>query len=460
MYRYVTILAVVLLSVFLATERASAQVFPLKVSADGRHIVGQDDQPFFINGDTAWSLIGQVSKEDAELYLRDCAANGFNSVVVTLVEGYFADNAPANFYGVQPFTTANDFTTPNEAYFEHADWVINKAAELGLQLIVAPNYLGCCDDGWLEALTNNNSVADARWYGEWIGERYKDFPNLIYVWGNDLNPSSVRDKIRAMAEGVDSRDQNHLHTYHASAENSALDQWEASESWLDINITYTYQPVQQKSLEDYNRSPFLPFFLFESQYENDFLGAQPEQVRKQAYTAVLTGANGHHYGSWPIWHMNGKPNDDQVDWKDTLGYEGRIDMKHVKELFESRDWHTLVPDQGHQLVTSGYGSGDSFVAAALTGDSATAIVYLPRRTTISLDLGQISGDSKTGWWFNPRDGSAVEIGTLAGSGSMSFTPSSGDDWVMVIDDASRDFRAPGEVTAVVRPNPPENLRVE
>ncbi|MEQ9564082.1 MAG: DUF4038 domain-containing protein [Woeseiaceae bacterium] len=218
--------------------------------------------------------------------------------------------------------------------------------------------------------------------------------------------------------------------------------------------------MQQKSLQDYNRSPFLPFFLFESQYENDFMGATPEQVRKQAYTAALSGANGHHYGSWPIWHMNGKPNDDQVDWKDTLGYEGRIDMKHVKELFESREWHTLVPDQGHSLVTSGYGSADSFVAAALSGDSATAIIYFPRRTTISVDLGQISGISKTGWWFNPRDGSAAEIGTLGGSGSMSFTPPAGNDWALVIDDASRGFAAPGEETAVVRPNPPEKLRVE
>lgn len=448
------------LFVFGGTECASAQVFPLKVNNDGRHIVDQSNQPFFINGDTAWSLIGQVSKEDAEMYLRDCVANGFNSVIVTLVEEYYADNAPANFYGVEPFTTRNDFTTPNEAYFEHADWVINKAAELGLQLIIAPNYLGCCDDGWLDTLRNNNSVADARWYGEWIGDRYKDFPNIIYVWGDDMNPGDLRTKIRAMAEGVKSQDPNHLQTFHAGSNNSALDQWDANESWLDINTTYTYEPVQQKSLQDYNRSPFLPFFLFESQYENDFMGATPEQVRKQAYIAVLSGANGHHYGSWPIWHMNGKPNDNQVNWKDTLGYEGRMDMKHVRQLFESREWHTLIPDQGHLLVISGYGSGDSFVAAALSGDSATAIIYFPRRTTISVDLGQISGTSKTGWWFNPRDGSATEIGTLGGSGNMSFTPSSGNDWVLVIDDTSRGFGAPGEESAVVRPNRPENLRVE
>lgn len=450
-----------LFTVLSSMSDASAQAFPLKVSDDGRHIVDQNDKPFFINGDTAWSLIGQVSKADAELYLRDCAENGFNSVIVTLVEGYYADNAPANYYGVEPFTTANDFTTPNEAYFEHADWVINKAAELGLQMIIAPNYLGCCDDGWLDVLENHTSAADARWYGEWIGERYKDFPNIIYAWGNDLNPTfAVLGKIRAMAEGVRSRDSNHLQTFHAGTNTSSLDIWDASESWLDINATYTYEPVQQKSLQDYNRSPFLPYFLFESQYENDFMAAQPTQVRKQAYTAVLTGANGHHYGSWPIWHMNGKPNDDDINWKDTLDYEGRLDMQHVRNLFESREWHLLVPDQGHTLVTAGFGSGNSFVAAALAEDQSTAIVYFPYRATIALDLGRISGSGKNGWWFNPRDGSATEIESLAETGLMTLTPPSSADWVLVIDDASLGLGVPGNLTKVIRPNPPGNLQVQ
>jgi len=181
-----------ILLMFFGVQQSSAADFPLKIGTDGRKIVDQSDVPFFFNGDTPWSLIGQVSKEDAELYLRDCADKGINSLIVTLVEGYYADNAPRNFYGTQPFTTPNKFDTPNELYFEHADWVIRKAGELGILMIIAPAYLGCCNDGWLNVIQNENSISEVRAYGEWIGNRYRDFDNIMYVWGNDLNPGAVQ----------------------------------------------------------------------------------------------------------------------------------------------------------------------------------------------------------------------------------------------------------------------------
>jgi len=46
------------------------QLFPLRKSPDpnARYLVDANNDPFFINGATPWSLIGQVSKEDAERY--------------------------------------------------------------------------------------------------------------------------------------------------------------------------------------------------------------------------------------------------------------------------------------------------------------------------------------------------------------------------------------------------------
>jgi hypothetical protein len=87
-------------------------------------------------------------------------------VIVTLVESHYANNAPANYYGDVPYTSPGHFTTPNETYFAHADSIINKAAEYGIQIILAPNYLGCCNDGYWDELNNMNNEEDARWYGE------------------------------------------------------------------------------------------------------------------------------------------------------------------------------------------------------------------------------------------------------------------------------------------------------
>lgn len=449
------------LSILLMSSSSIAADFPLTISNDGRKIVDQNGEAFFINGDTAWSLIGQVSKEDADLYLQDCAARGINSVIVTLVEGFYADNAPANFYDVQPFTTPNNFTTPNEEYFAHADWVINKAAEYGILMVIAPAYLGCCDDGWLSAVLNDNSDANMRWYGEWIGNRYRDYSNIMYVWGNDMNPGSARSRIREMAEGVKSSAPGHLQTFHASPPDSALDQWSASEIWMDVNTTYTYDPIHTAVLRDYNRTPFLPFFLFESQYEGDFLNASAMQTRKQAYVAVLSGAQGHHYGNFPIWHMNGAPSNKGDDWKNHLDDEGRADVEHVGSLFLSRNWATLIPDQNHEVVTAGFFSGQDYVAAAKTSDSSTAIVYFPRMRDSTIDLDTISGSQKNAWWFNPRDGSATVFDLSSSSGSLVVSPPSSGDWVLVIDDAAANLPEPGSnMGTVVRPNPPSDLRAE
>ena len=65
--------------------------FPLKLSADGRYVVDQKNRPFFMNGDTGWSLIVQLSQTDADAYLSDRALKGFNLVLVNLIERKFAE---------------------------------------------------------------------------------------------------------------------------------------------------------------------------------------------------------------------------------------------------------------------------------------------------------------------------------------------------------------------------------
>lgn len=442
-----------------APSSLNSPVFPLKLSSDptARYLVDQNEQPFFIVGEAAWSMMGQVSLEDAQLYLDDLAARGFNTVIVTLVEGFYADNAPANFYGVEPYIPANIFSAPNEPYFSHADDVINYAATKGILVILSPNYLGCCNDGWRYALENLNSLNDAISYGTYIGNRYKNFPNLLYAWGNDMNPdnSNVRIKIDAMASAVKAADLNHLHTFHGSPEFSA---WEVMNmfnyEWIDFNSVYTYNPVQGEVSYNYdpdnnlNTAPPMPLFLFESHYENDWANKDALITRREGYVAVLTGASGYAYGNNPIWHMNGHPYWDTTDWHLHLDDEGRADMTHFQTLFSSRDWVHLVPDLENTLVVGNKGSGEDYSAAAITEDGDTAIVYFPYNKTVTINMALINGVTANVWWFNPRDGSAQSGGTVANSGTHPFTPPTNADWILVLDNTDANLPAPG-----VLPNP-------
>src|ERR1035438_4484555 len=98
-----------------------ASPYPVKVGLDHRHLVDQSGAPFLVQGDAPWSLISGLTREEAELYLEKRRSQGFNSIIVNLIEHKF--RGPVNRYGEGPFTTPGDFSTPNEKYFEHADWV-------------------------------------------------------------------------------------------------------------------------------------------------------------------------------------------------------------------------------------------------------------------------------------------------------------------------------------------------
>src|SRR5438874_1468575 len=102
----------------------------LKVSDNHRFLVKDDGSPFFYLGDTAWELFHRLNREDAELYLRNRADKGFTviqAVVLAEEDGLHDPNA----YGQTPLID-DDPAKPNEAYFQHVDWIVNKAEELGL----------------------------------------------------------------------------------------------------------------------------------------------------------------------------------------------------------------------------------------------------------------------------------------------------------------------------------------
>lgn len=411
-------------------------MYPIRVSSDHRHVVDQYGLPFLIQGDAPWSLISGLTTEEAEQYLEDRRLKGFNSIIVNLIEHKF--RGPVNCYGEGPFTTPGDFTTPNEKYFEHADWVIRKAGEKGIQVFLAPVYLGYIgtDEGWIEEVLGNGPEKCRAW-GRYVGKRYRDFDNLVWMIGGDRNPDNARVDVDAVVEGIKVFDNRHLFTAHCHPENSALDQFK-DDGWLDLNSTYTYEIVHKKLLADYNRVPPMPFMLAESTYEGEH-NASAVQIRRQAYWAILCGAAGQFMGNRPIWLFD-------PGWQAALDSPGARDMARLKVFFSSRAWHDLVPDPKHEVVVDGLGefNGLDYLAAARTHDGGTVIAYLPSSRTLTVDLTKVAGKAAKAWWYNPRTGRSEVAGEFATTGKRQFTPPAAGDWLLVLDDVSRMLRAPGE----------------
>jgi len=427
--------AVLLALILCAAVAFGSERYPLRVGPDHRHLVDQAGLPFLVQGDAAWSLISGLTKEEAETYLEARRRQGFNSIIVNLIEHKF--RGPVNRYGEGPFTTAGDFSTPNEKYFAHADWVIRKAQEKGIQVFLAPIYLGYIgtEEGWIEELQANGPVKARNW-GGYVGKRYRDFDNILWIIGGDRNPDKAREAVDAVAQGIKETDDRHLLTAHCHPENSAIDQYR-EEGWIDLNDTYTYGIVHQKLLADYGRQPATPFVLIETSYEGEH-NSSAVQIRRQAYWAILCGATGQFMGNRPIWLFD-------PGWEAALNSPGALDMQRLYTLFRSRPWSELVPDPKHEVVVDGLGEfhGMDYLSAARTDDGGTVMAYLPTSRTISIEMSKVSGKEATAWWFNPRTGESTKGGAYPTTGRAQFTPPSEGDWVLVLDDASRNRTAPG-----------------
>ncbi len=424
-----------------------------------RYLVTQDGKPFFYLGDTAWELFHRLNREEAQLYLRDRAQKGFTviqAVVLAELNGLHVPNA----YGDIPLLN-DDPTQPNEAYFKHVDFIVNEAEELGLYIGMLPTWGDKVVKKWgigPEIFTPENAHA----YGRFLGQRYKGRA-IIWILGGDrpIENEAHLSIWRAMAQGLREGDNGeHLITYHPWG-GASSSQWLHEEPWLDFNMLQSghgarHIPNYEMVERDYNRTPTKPCMDGEPRYEDHPINWDPNlgwfndyDVRQAAYWALLAGAHGHTYGCHNIWQFfdPGKGRSPishaRRSWKESLRLPGASQMRYVKALMLSRPVLLRVPDQ--TLLVSDPGKGAEHVRSARAVDGSYAFVYLPVPKPVTVRLDKLSGKQVRAWWYDPRTGKATLIGEFASSGERTFTPKGlGEtDWVLVLDDASKNFPLPG-----------------
>ena len=447
-----------------AVPAARAFAFPLKASANGRYLVDQNNRPFRIQGDSAQSLITNLTYEEAEAYLSDRQAKGFNSINVNLLERKFAVNAPANRKGDAPFSVPGNFSTPNEAYFAFADSIIDLAGSKGMLVSLAAMYLGYegRDEGWWTTLNSSvNTQAVCYTFGLYIGKRYKDRKNILWVIGGDyLPPAGSEGEVRLhkFMEGVKAAGATQLWAGDWNAPCISTDE-KAFASAMDINAVYTWGisghtgSTYGEARKAYEYSPTRPAYLKETGYENEnWIPGDAASVRMYEYWTILGGATaGGFFGNRDIWEFATAKWWSNFafghgPWQKALDSAGSLDMMRLGQLLDSVPWYSLVPSgQGgmKSAVTEGggtYGRLD-YVTAATTADGKVLLAYIPptakRSSSVTVDMTQLRGSAQARW-FDPTSGSYKEAASsLAKNGSRSFAipgKNSGGttDWILVL----------------------------
>jgi len=164
----------------------------LAISPNRRFLVYDDGTPFFYLGDTAWELFHRTTREEAGLYLANRAAKGFTAVqavALAEVEGLDVPNA----YGHLPLID-KDPARPNEAYFAHVDWIVQRANALGMYVALLPTWGKYVQpDAW-DAEQIIFDPEKARAYGAFLGRRYAD-AGIIWMLGGDRQCHGGRHQV-------------------------------------------------------------------------------------------------------------------------------------------------------------------------------------------------------------------------------------------------------------------------
>jgi Protein of unknown function (DUF4038) len=410
---------------------AAGERFPLAQSSGERFLREASGNPFFFQGDSGWSLIAELSEEDAEIYLEDRRQKGFSVVLVNLIEHEFSDQAPKNAYGDSPFTTPGDFSMPNEAYFAHADWVIDRAAAKGLLVLLAPAYLGYGggSEGFYQDMVASGA-AKLESYGHFLGKRYASKPNILWLEGGDYDPPSA-ELVDAVVTGIRAEDTVHLHSAHTSRGESASDVW-GQEPWLDVDNVYTDSETHAPSLA-LGQTTTKPFFLIEAYYEGEHQ-ISAEDLRYQAYGALLSGAMGQLFGNNPIWCFGASTcfptSASPPTWQAQLDGRGSKDMAVLAGVFTALAWEKLSPDDG--LITQ-----DSTNAiGARASDGSLALVYTRSLGQFVLDASGFAAPIQA-VRIDPTSGSEAPLpgSPLPASGTSTITldtanATGGEDWLL------------------------------
>jgi hypothetical protein len=448
-----------------ATGCATKPLQPIRVSANAHYFAKSDGTPFFWQADTAWGIFNHATPADVDAYLDDRKAKGFN--VIQGVIALWDYTRHTNCDGQLPFVN-RDLGQINEAYFTNVDSILDKVQAHGMYMAVLPYWHKNAGD----RLSTNGIPEKMQAYCKFLAQRYAK-KNIFWILGGDSTAEGeAGEKIQyiteleaqgliegAKAAGVDKI----MISYHPTGEQSSSF-WFHDRPWLDFNSIQSGHFINtidfQLVGDDYAKLPVKPTLDMEPGYENitDRLSGNPDarrlqavDVRRSAYLDAFAGAAGITYGQGEVYSFAPGGRIDArwgttMPWKEALKLPASGQVQYIRRLIESRPMLERIPDQS--LIVGAVSEYAVERVEAMRGaDGGYAFFYLPSgKTNVTVNTGKLSGEKLVAWWYDPRTGEANQFDNFTKADTREFTaPSNGtnDDWVLVLDDASKKFPAPG-----------------
>lgn len=444
----------------------------LRVSDNQRYLQFENGKPFFWQGETGWLLPERLDRAEAEWYLQKCHEAGYNVVQIQVIDG-----VPAyNIYGQMshPLPTGN--TQSSYGYWDHLDYIVDMARQHGIYIGMVAIWGGLVKDGKL-------TVEEAKKYGAFLANRYKNKPNIIWFMGGDIQGDINPDVWNALATSIKAIDKKHLMTYHPRGRYTSA-KWWAQAPWIDF---HTFQsghrkygqrmgnkdyPIPDNTEEDnwmyvdstWAYKPMKPVLDAEPSYEDIPMGLHDKNeprwqacdVRRYAYWSVFAGSCGHTYGHNAIMQMlkPGYPTSygdagDVKTWYQALHDPGFSQMQHLSHLILAFPYFERVPDQS--IIVE---NGEKYDRLIATRGNDYLLVYNYTSRLMKLDLTKISGDKKNVWWMEASTGHLRYLGEFDSkvlTFRMHKEGTGVEDGVLIAVDAAKDYLKKDQVELPAQP---------
>lgn len=444
--------------------------YPLEVSKDGRYLVDQRGTPWRVQADAAWLLSSGATPAQVDEYLSIRSAQGFNSFYLMAMvhqngyAQYGAPDAPDNYAGDPPFATPGVFSTAGASaasarYWAWIDSIIARAAQFHMVVMLAYTYLGWSggDQGWYQDVLEQPDRQALFDWGVWLGNRYKNTPNLIWFGLGDFTPPAGSEgaaRVQLIAEGIKSAGASQPFMAEPSPPDNLPGDVPEFGDLLSMNSFYGHGPdgigtVYEAADRAWRSKPTRPAWMQEGtyEYENNLghMSAQPWDTRRGRFWAVLAGGTaGEGFGTHGMLDL---------DIPNSLNTPGAAYSTAAFALFASMPWWELQPSgtdpgfDGRDLVTSGAGTwgGLDRITSAATADHEWLLAYVPvtrdgGKRTFTVDMSVLSGPARARW-FDPATGNYIAISNGfddQATGPRTFTTPGArqdgtNDWVLVVD---------------------------
>jgi len=403
----------------------------LKVSDNQRYIVHEKGNvPFFWMGNTAWLLPERLDRDEVEYYLTKEREAGYNVEQIQVLNGI----PTFNIYGHAANNAEFDFSKVSKpgvyGYWEHLDYIVDVAERNGIYIA-----MNCIWGSQINAMDEKKAAA----LGKFLGERYKDKPNIIWLIGGDIRGDKKPEVWDALARAIKKVDKGHIMTFHPRGRTTSA-WWFNDREWMDFNMfqsghrrygqrngdgDYT---IKDNTEEDnwtyvdmsFEKSPIRPVIDGEPSYEDipqglhDFDAPrwQDYDVRRYAYWAVFAGCFGHTYGHNSIMQFM-RPGllgsfGAEKPWWEAMKDPGYGQMKYLKYLMLNFPFTDRIADQS---IIAGK-NGERYDRMIATRGNDYLLVYNYSGKPMDIDLTKISGAKKNVWWMNPADGTLTYLGEM------------------------------------------------